>query len=286
MDDFVIKFLFAPGDLVVLTSVIKYFSDFKFNVKSFYPEILENNPNINNSVQSNSVIRITHDNIISYRDGISHYSQVLFNILNDNLNTDFLQHDIYPEIFLTEEEKDREKCLQKYDISGRFWIVNCGIKIDIPLKAYPVFYWEEIFKELNKRGIQLIQVGSDRHIHPKFTSIKNLVGKTENLRDFLSLCYHADGAISPVSFLMHVMAAFKKPCVVIGGGREDPRYEHYPIHQYLHTIGMIECCKLNGCWKKQRKDCTNLIGGNIQYPKCMLMIQPMEVVKSVLKYEQ
>jgi hypothetical protein len=109
---------------------------------------------------------------------------------------------------------------------------------------------------------------------------------------------------------MHVAAAFDKPCVVIAGGREEPWWEAYvddyaafgpkaaPVtvpHRYLHTLGLLECCKLKGCWKRKviktadtdPKHLCKLISPTMSgqvIPECMNMITVDHVVEAVMSY--
>jgi ADP-heptose:LPS heptosyltransferase len=132
-------------------------------------------------------------------------------------------------------------------------------------------------------GVNIYQIGHSHHTHPKFKSIDSLVGKTNNLRDYFSVVYHSSGCIGAVSLQMHVAAAFKKPCVVIAGGREDYRWEAYPNHHFLHTIGFLDCCRLTGCWKKSLKECVSITKNKM--PECMSHILPQEIVNCVMRYQ-
>jgi hypothetical protein len=84
-----------------------------------------------------------------------------------------------------------------------------------------------------------------------------------------------------------------RPCVVINGGREPPHWEQYPGHQFLHTIGALDCCAAGACWKsrvvalgdgdhKDRDLCPQPVAG---YPRCMWLITPEEVIEAITKYQ-
>jgi ADP-heptose:LPS heptosyltransferase len=289
----IIDFHHAIGDLVVATSVLrdlyKSYKDWmSIDIHSYYPEILENNPYLTKLSKDdckNDVIKILHSDISINRNSMDHYSTVLNKVIQKKLQLEISQTSIYPEIYLSEEEKDRNFVLQKFEISGKYIIINCGFKNDIILKQYPIFHWDKIIKELTKRNIQIVQVGSNRHNHTDWNNgIKNLVGQTENFRDLLALCYHSEASINHMSLNTHIMAAFNKPCFTIAGGRENPRFETYPNQQFFHTVGLLDCCLEDGCWKKQRSDCKNLVGSGFSYPKCMTMINPSIVIDSVLNF--
>lgn len=123
---------------------------------------------------------------------------------------------------------------------------------------------------------------------------------------------HADGVICGVTFQMHVAAACQVPCVVLGGGREEPWWEDYSNdwgafgpdcssvlvpHRYLHTNGMLDCCRVKGCWKQRVQP----LGDNSKFdkslcqmpvqgeagqlvPKCLDLIETDMVVESAMWY--
>jgi len=74
--------------------------------------------------------------------------------------------------------------------------------------------------------------------------------------------------------------------VVIAGGREPAHWEQYPGHQFLHTIGALDCCRTGGCWKSRTVPlndgskldealCAEVTPGGI--PRCMDMTTPAQV---------
>ena len=196
------------------------------------------------------------------------------------LNIKIKRTSIFPEIFLTEKEQDPD-LLKKWGIDKPYWVINAGFKNDIPLKQYPAAYWQRVINKLRTSdsfGLDIIHSGHSHHINPQLSSVKNLVGATDNLRDYFSLIYHSEGVICHVSLPMHIAAAFHKPCVVIAGGRESFRWEQYPGHQYLHSIGKVDCCREFGCWKSNFDECSNFL----QYPICYKIISPDTVVNAVL----
>jgi hypothetical protein len=115
-----------------------------------------------------------------------------------------------------------------------------------------------------------------------------------------------------VTMAMHAAAAFNKPCVVIAGGREQWSWEAYTkdnrianmrlgdskwqcpndgyvYHQYLHTIGQLDCCRTGGCWKKAVKGKNNICRHPVNQhgmtiPKCLAMCEPAHVVAALDSY--
>jgi ADP-heptose:LPS heptosyltransferase len=107
------------------------------------------------------------------------------------------------------------------------------------------------------------------------------------------LIYHSSIGIGPVTYLMHLCAAFDKPYVYMAGGREPVTWVNYPKMHTLHTVGSLSCCRDNACWKsrvvpigdgdaKDQQLCeTPVIGPKIPVAKCMAMITPDEVVRLI-----
>jgi ADP-heptose:LPS heptosyltransferase len=282
------KNFFAPGDCLVSTAAIRdlhlsYPFEFQIDMQSCYPEVFYNNPNINGGGNKWGVTELNpFEWKYKNQDSGHHYSDAYYYLIEGMLNVKIKKTSMFPEIFLTDREKDPE-ITKRLGIDSPYWIINSGFKNDIPLKQYPAILWQQVVNKLrvsNLFGYDLVQTGHSHHNHPALSSVKNLIGKTDNIRDYFSLIYHSSGVICHVSFPMHIAAAFHKPCVVIAGGRENFRWEQYPGHQFLHTIGKLDCCRESGCWKVNFSDCDNFS----QYPACYRLIDTEDVVKAVLSY--
>jgi FkbM family methyltransferase len=89
-----------------------------------------------------------------------------------------------------------------------------------------------------------------------------------------------------------------RPCVVVAGGREPAHWEQYPGHQFLHTIGALDCCAAGGCWRsrcqtvgdgdaKDRQDVCAYpvqVAPDLRIARCMEMIEPRDVIRAIEKY--
>jgi ADP-heptose:LPS heptosyltransferase len=149
-----------------------------------------------------------------------------------------------------------------------------------------------------------VQCGERSHWHPGLENVIDLVGKTD-IRQFVRLMYHAEGVVCPVTFAMHLAAAVEtkpgrprnRPCVVIAGGREPPHWEAYPFHQFISTVGALDCCEHGGCWKSRcqavgdddPKDsdlCERpvSVSDNLRIPRCMHIIRPEDVIRRIELY--
>ena len=294
MKKVILDFRFAAGDCLVLTNVLRdlqlnYPDEFQVEVMSYYPEIFYGNPNFTKFEDTDQIQcykKIEQSEATLTRNNFLHCSSIFNMIISDFLFDDAYsipQQSIYPELYLTDLEKS-EKIIDKFGIEKPFWIVNSSFKQDMPLKSWIPYKWQELIYQLSKRNVNVVQTGSHYDLFEELKYCKSVIGKTENIRDFISLCYHCEGIITHVSFPVHVAAALDKPCVVICGGREHPWYSCYPNQQVIHTINSISNCFLsNGCFKKERSECINMVGSPA-YPLCMSMISINEVLLNVMKY--
>jgi len=114
-------------------------------------------------------------------------------------------------------------------IQGRYWVVLTGGKLDLTNKHWHAHRVQQTVNRLKSYGLNFVQCGATHslHIHPPLDGVLNLIGKTDNVRDFWNIILHSEGVICPVTGAMHIAAAFNKPCVVFGGGREEPWFEAY-----------------------------------------------------------
>jgi hypothetical protein len=85
---------------------------------------------------------------------------------------------------------------------------------------------------------------------------------------------------------------------VVAGGREPPHWEAYPHHQFLHTVGVLPCCAVGGCWKSRcqpagdgdDKDRLDLcerpvqVRAHLRIGRCMDLITPADVIRRIETY--
>jgi len=231
------------------------------------------------------IFQIHYEDIHNSGASGRHFSNAFFIELEELLKVPIRQTSLLPDLHLSDEEKGWiSQVEQNFNYKGNFWLLNGGHKDDFPLKQWGFDYWQELV-DLLKNKVQFVQVGenSPGHEHQALDGCINLVGDTD-LRELIRLTYHADGAISHVSLLHHLMAGWQKPCVTIAGGREPRRWEMYPHNRYMDTNGLLPCCNSDGCWKsgkiepKENKKCINTVGN---WSKCMRMITPEMVANEV-----
>jgi len=203
------------------------------------------------------------------------------------------------DIHLAPEERKRPGPAE--EISGErcpYWIVAAGGKFDYTIKWWHRRRWQEVVDHFRGQ-VRFVQVGDNGHYHPPLKGVLDLRGKT-SLRELIRLVYYADGIVCPVTLHMHLAAAVPmpagkkrlRPCIVIAGGREPAHWEQYPGHQFLHTIGQLDCCATGGCWKSRtvalgdgspldQPDslCRTVTAAGM--PKCMEMISSAQVCQLV-----
>ncbi|OYV83437.1 MAG: hypothetical protein B7Z73_15970, partial [Planctomycetia bacterium 21-64-5] len=187
-------------------------------------------------------------------------------------------HDFRGDIYLSDEERGWMNQVQETTgYRGAFWLVNAGSKNDFTCKQWPLESFQQVIDHFRGR-ITFVQIGASEHNHPPLTGVIDLRGKTDH-RQLIRLVYHSAGVLTGVSYPMHLAAAVPcsplapqaeptlpaqtplnvqgdptqvrprsahgvsglRPCVVINGGREPPHWEQYPGHQFLHTIGALDC---------------------------------------------
>lgn len=286
MKKLILKNRLSPGDILIMTGALRdlklaYPNDYLIDARSPCPEIFYYNSRItplNENDKDVEIIDMEYPLINHSGYTGLHFSDGHRLFLQDRLQRKIPKTSMRPEIFLSQDELLWTNRLRiEFDFEGKYWLINAGIKNDYPLKWYP--YYQEVV-DLLKDKITFVQVGHNAHHHPALNGVFDLRGKT-TLRQLFSLSYYAEGAICAVSLQMVIMQTFKKPCVVINGGREGMRWQAINDHVFLHTNGRLECCLEDGCWKSKIDDCVNKNG---DVPKCMELITPEIVANSILSY--
>jgi len=223
--------------------------------------------------------------------------------LNHTMGTGAYLTDFRPDLHLSQKEATEPLITP----DKPYWVFVSGGKRDYTAKWWDKCWWQKVVNVLSK-DVTMVQVGGGSHIHPPMIGAYDLVKKT-SFRQLLQLIYHSQGVICIVTCLMHIAAAFNKPCVVIGGGREPwwweaynkenrlvnmrlglpdwnpPPDDNFIEHRYIHTIGQLECCHNHGCWKSRIGTagdlCTNQVRQNgVQLPRCLQLITPEMVIEN------
>ena len=274
----VIRHKWALGDTILLTALIRdihkaYPNQYDVGVDTHWTNVWWNNPYVtkfdNKGGPKPQVIEVGWGDAIKWnayakygdKREMKHILAWYHYDFERKTGMDVPVTEPKPDLHMTDDERIRR-------IQGRYWVIISGGKLDMTTKHWHAHRAQEVVNKLATFGIRCVQVGAvhSSHIHPPLQGVTNMIGKTENVRDLWNVIMHSDGVICGVTGAMHIAAAFEKPCVVYAGGREEPWFEAYvnnfnafgkkaqPVkveHKFLHTIGLLECCDKQGCWKKR-----------------------------------
>ena len=230
-----------------------------------------------------------------------HFLDGFVEYLNEHLDLRIRVTAFRGDIYISQDEKDWFANVESQEGSTQpFWLFASGGKFDFTAKWWDPARYQQVIDHFRGR-IQFVQVGEDHHHHPALDGVVDLRGQT-TLRQLVRLMYHAQGAVSAVSLLMHLADAVEvkpgmpqnRPCVVVAGGREPPHFTAYPHHQFIHTVGALRCCDNGGCWKSRAVPlgdgdvndrpealCVDPVG---TLPRCMDMITADDVIRRIEYY--
>ncbi len=281
-----------------------YPSRFKTDVRTSCHELWLNNPNVSPIEDEDTqavVLDCWYPLIREANKGVHHCLEGFVEFLNSKLGIRIQLSSQRGDIHLSAQERrwySQVHELTKSDIP--FWIIDAGGKYDVTVKWWSRERYQKVVDHFRGR-IQFVQIGQAGHHHPRLEGVIDLRGRT-SVRQLIRLVYHAQGVVCPITGLMHLAAAvpLRKPdglpraCVVIAGGREPVRWEAYPGHQFIHTIGALDCCSTGGCWKDRtialgdgnKRDrpgrrCQNVSN---ELPRCMDMITAEDVIRRIETY--
>jgi len=303
----------SPGDVVALTAAVRdlhraHGDRFAIQVQTAADAIWENNPHVRvvrsagEKYENSRVIKAEYPAVHQSNERPMHFIQAFHEDLERKLGVRIPFTDFKGDIYLSDNEKGWISQVEELGHTGPFWVIIAGGKYDFTAKWWPPEYYQAVVDAL-KDKVQFVQCGEAGHWHPPLDGVINLVGKAD-LRQFIRLMYHAQGVVCPVTFAMHAAAAVPtkngnlRPCVVIAGGREPAHWEQYPGHQFLHTVGALDCCRNGGCWKsrcqkvgdgdaKDHKDLCEQpveVTADLRVPRCMHMIRPEDVIRAIERY--
>jgi len=276
----------SPGDILMMSGAIRdlhltYPNEYETMVTSPCNQLFDYNPYVTAFANVDArTIQMKYEIIHhSLRTGL-HFSDGHRLHLQTELGRPIKKHSMRPEVYLSQDEMSWINQVRiEFGFEKPFWLINAGHKPrDYTLKQYP--YYQKVV-DLLKDKIQFVQIGDKSHAHYVLDGVLDLVGKTD-LRQLLRLSYHAEGALCAVSLQMVIMQALRKPCVIVAGGREGMRWQAINDHRFIHTIGALDCCMEDGCWRSKHRNCAHLIDEDV--PLCMDMIRPEDIVRAIESY--
>jgi ADP-heptose:LPS heptosyltransferase len=299
----------SPGDIVMLTAAVRdlhraHPGEFLTDVRTSCPDLWLFNPHLTPLSEDDPEVETVdcHYPLIDQcNDTPVHFLHGFPAYLNDRLGLRIRVTDFKGDMHIGESERAWfDEVLRRAGTPEPYWLLVSGGKFDYTIKWWDHARYQAVIDHFRGR-IQFVQVGEAGHHHPPLRGVVDLRGQT-TLRQLVRLVYHAQGAISPISLLMHLAAAVEtppgaprhRPCVVIAGGREPPHFTAYPHHQFMHTVGALRCCDNGGCWKSRavplgdgdQKDATDQLCVDVvgTLPRCMHMITAADVIRRIEWY--
>ena len=299
----------SPGDIVMLTAAVRdlhrcHPGEFVTDVRTSCPDLWLHNPlltPLDDQDPEVTVVDCHYPLIHRSNQEPRHFLDGFVEYLNEQLGLRIRVTEFRGDIYISQAEKDWFASVESQAGSAQpFWLFASGGKFDFTAKWWDPARYQQVVDHFRGR-IQFVQVGEDHHHHPAIDGVVDLRGQT-TLRQLVRLMYHAQGAVSAVSLLMHLAAAVEvkpgmplnRPCVVVAGGREPPHFTAYPHHQFIHTVGALRCCDNGGCWKSRavalgdgdvhdRPEalCVDPVG---TLPRCMDMISADDVIRRIEYY--
>jgi len=302
----------SPGDILMMTAMVRdlhrsHPGRFLTDVRTPCPALWENNPYLtplSEEQRGVKVLDVAYPLIHRSNQEPWHFLHGMIHDASEKLGVPIRPTAFRGDVHLSPDE--RAWMPQVEELTGErtpYWVINSGGKFDFTAKWWDPAKWQAVVDHFAGR-LTFVQVGEEGHHHPRLEGVIDLRGRTD-LRQLVRLVHHADGALSPVSLLMHLTAAVPhptrsaRPCVVVAGGREPSHWEAYPHHQYIHSVGSLPCCETGGCWKSRvvalgdgdsKDDPEHLCAfpilrpGHPPQPKCLDMITPDDVVRRVEMY--
>lgn len=288
-----------PGDLLSMTGAIyslhrQYPGQFLTAVDTLHADLFANNLDIIPLELAKELqaiaIEMHHPAINECNVRGIHYMQAHCEHLGLALNIHLPLLTNHPYIYLTGNEKSADWPRNFCGLDSKsYWLVCSGHKMDCTAKAYGFSSYQKVI-DLLQGQVRFVQVGNDKFsVHQRHTDVIDLCNRT-TLRQLLVLAYHSRGGLGGYTLLQHVMAAAERPYVCMGGGREPVMWNSYPLQYLFHSLGTLDCCRYQACWKSRT---VKLNDGSTQdnaiceqpfnqeIPMCMAIIEPETVAKTI-----
>ena len=298
-----------PGDVLMLTAAVRDLHGahpgvYRTRVDTACPALWTNNPFVEPDARpwtADRVIDCHYPLIHESNRRPFHFLHGFVQDLEQQLGVRIPVGPFRGDVYLSPDEVGRPSPVADAGHAGRYWVVVAGGKHDFTAKWWDPVFHQAVVDHFADR-IRFVQCGGAGDWHPPLRGVINLIGRTD-IRELMRVLYHADGVVCPVTFAMHLAAAVPvraeglRPCVVIAGGREPPHWEMYPGHQFLHTVGALDCCATGGCWRSRCQPvgdgapddadlCLRPVpaGGGVLVGQCMSMITPARVIDAIELY--
>lgn len=274
------------GDSIITTGAVRNVKlarpDLRFKYVGWAPEIWENNPDVEGRDVAVDVElpvvdygRVAMEQRASRGNVVEAFTHSLCGLLGIPMVPMATR---VPNVALTDEEKaDGEKW-------RRCVLLNANGQTVSFSKCYP--HWQDVVNALS-RDFHVVQVGSreKRNISPVLSDVLDWRGRSENVREYMSMVHGCAGVISPPSGIVHLAAAFGKPAVVVCGARELPRLTDYPDMEHVSLF--YGSCGSGADWacvsltKNGKRPCRDVVEiGGRHYAGCMASVAPEWIVEA------
>jgi Glycosyltransferase family 9 (heptosyltransferase) len=300
--------MLPPGAVIMLTAAVRdlhlaFPGQFLTDVRTSAPPLWLNNPWITPLDDDDPEVEIIdcdyplihRSNRVPY-----HFVHAVIDNLSDRLGVAFgptrCGGDLHVSAYETECPSQVE---ESTGLQVPFWIIAPGWNSNFTVKHWSAARYQEIIDAFRGR-VLFVHVGHNSPRQLRLSGVLDLTGQT-NLRQLVRLLYRSQGVLCPVNLMMHLSAAvettsgdYRRPCVIVAGGREPPQWEAYPHHQYLHTVGALSCCANGGCWRARafrlgdgtaydqpNRLCVDVVAN---LPRCMHMIRSSDVIEAIQRY--
>lgn len=300
----------SPGDVLMLTAAVRdlhlsHPGQFLTEIRTCFPYLWENNPHVTEFTESRDDVRFIeceYPSINRSNQGSHHFINGFYEFLCQQLDVRFHPSVFKGDVHLSGSEMEQDSMVA--EIVGEdvpYWIIVGGGKFDYTIKWWSHRRFQQVVDHFRGR-LLFVQVGAPSHYHPRLDGVIDLRGKTRD-RDIIRLTHRAEGVVCPVTFMMHLAAAVEmvscsrsknRPCVVIAGGREPPQWEAYPHHQFIHTVGSLDCCAGGGCWRSRTvplgdgsghdESSALCVKVSNHLPRCMDLIESKHVIDRIQLY--
>jgi ADP-heptose:LPS heptosyltransferase len=281
----------SPGDLLMLSATVRdlhlsHPGEFRTDVRCSHPEIFLHNPRVESVITSKGEwLDMEYPLWETYKDSRActmHFMHGYRRFLMERLGIDIRPTVLGGEVYLSPKEMEDPGL-------GPYWILNAGWKDDMPLKRWSPEFMAQVCATFP--SLQFLQCGSMMHNHPRVHGDNVVDMRRTSMRKYLSLMYHAQGVITPVSFPMHASVAVPVPpgcppraCIVLAGGRECDVWEHYTGHSYISAVGRYPCCLEGGCGRRKFEECEDVVYLDIPVAGCMASITPNMVIQEMERF--
>lgn len=276
--------------------------DLKVDLMGPCPELLEHHPDITRGIRGRLVVP-KYDGKTACDKGWNFVDAYHYD-LQQQLQMTIPRVHHSPKLYLSPDEDTPPPYLPK-----DYCLVVSGGKRDLSVKHWGAWNYQKVVDAVS--DIQWVQIGHEDkpignkpawHHHPRLNGCIDLIGRT-NTRELMRVIRHARVLLCGITLPMWIAAAFShmpRPprAVIICGGREPSWFINQPNQIYHCTAADMPMCgrQGKGCWLSRTEKqydgffldwsiCTNQLnfpdGRDCKTPKCMQMIDPLDVVASV-----